>query len=334
MYQNPEMQDAARQPRPARDLFEEFKMRERLPEGEPLVFEGVGGKDVYNITAPFTVGDRSYIAGRVEARESQNVKCDSETQFFEEKNGTWVPAHEAPTFRLEDPFVTRVWNELVFGGVETFPHPDARYSGGLGFRTVFYRGDTLQSLRLFTQGPGMMKDIRLIQLRNGEVAVFTRPQGPWVADAGRGKIGFTKLQNLDVLNAERILNAKIIEGQFMDHEWGGVNELHLLENRLIGALGHIAYADDGSRRHYYEGTKHYYAMAFVFDPDTSTQSPFRIIASRENFPEGPAKRSLELDDVIFPGGMIRNQDDNFATLYTGVSDAQAGRIIIPYPFSK
>src|SRR3989344_4151395 len=324
MYQNMEsrMKDAARHACATRELLEEFKTRERLSEGEFLIFEDVGGKDVYNIAAPFTVNGCSYIAGRVESRRAES---DSEVRFFEEKKGAWVVVHKAPVFRLEDPFVTRVGNELVFGGVETFPCSDAIYSGRLGYRTVFYRGDSLQSLQLFAQGPDIMKNIRLIQLRNGEIAVFTRPQSPWVEDAGRGKIGFMKLPNLDALHTERILNAKIIDGQFIDNEWGGVNELRLLKNNRIGALGHIAYMDDESR-------KHYYAMAFAFDCDTSTQSPFCIIASRENFPEGPAKRSPELDDVIFPGGIIRNRNDRFATIFTGVSDARAGRITIPYPF--
>ena len=320
---------ARSRPSVARELLEEFKIRERFPEGEFLSFDGVGDKDVYNITAPFMVGDRSYIAGRVESRLA---KGNSEAQFFEEKNGIWVPVHEAPVLRLEDPFVTKVGNELVFGGVETFPYPDANYSDGLGYRTVFYRGDTIQSLRLFAQGPDFMKDIRLAELRNGEVVVSTRPQEPWVEGAGRGKIGFTKLPNLDALNAERILNAKIIEGQFLDQEWGGANELHLLENDRIGVLGHIAYADEEGGKHYYECTKHYYAMAFEVDPDTSISSPFRIIASRENFPKDPAKRSPKLDDVIFPGGVILNRGGHSATLYAGLSDAKAGRITIPYPF--
>ena len=246
-------------------------------------------------------------------------------QFFEEKGGVWVTAPGTPVFRLQDPFVTKVGGELAFGGVETFPHPDTRYSGGIGYRTVFYRGETLQSLRLFARGPDLMKDIRLIQLRNSEIAVFTRPQGPWVADAERGKIGFTKLPSLGALDAEQISNAKIIEGQFLNHEWGGANELHLLDENTIGVLGHIAYIDDANK-------KHYYAMAFTFDPDTGTPSPLRIIASRGNFPEGPAKLSPELDDVIFPGGIIRNRNDHSATLYAGVSDAQAGRITIPDPF--
>src|SRR3989338_11117758 len=95
MYQNPEsqMQDVARQPRPGRELFEEFQTRERLQQGEFLAFEGVGGKDVYNITAPFTVDGRSYIAGRVEPRRDEG---DSEVQFFKEEKGVWVPAAEAP----------------------------------------------------------------------------------------------------------------------------------------------------------------------------------------------------------------------------------------------
>jgi hypothetical protein len=307
-------------PRLARELFEEFKGRERLERGEFISFGGVGDKDVYNITAPFTINGRTYIAGRVESRQEQGK---SEVRFFEERNGFWR-AVSAPIFQLEDPFVTKIGEEIIFGGVETFSYPDAHNSSYLGYRTVFYRGHSIQSLQIFACGPDFMKDIRLIQLKSKEIAVFTRPQEPWIKGAGRGKIAFIKIPNLEALKPELLLEAKIIEGQFQDQEWGGANELHLLKGERIGVLGHIAYMDS-------ENKKHYYAMAFTFDTSKNKPSPLRIIASRENFPEGPSKRSPELDDILFPGGLLR-QPNGITTLYCGLSDARAGRINIPDPF--
>ncbi|MDP2913511.1 MAG: DUF1861 family protein, partial [Candidatus Omnitrophota bacterium] len=256
------------QPKSAWELFEAFGQHKRLPMGELLAFESVGDKDVYNITAPFGVNGRTYIAGRVDSRKTER---DSRVRFFEEKDGAWVATQDTPTLTLQDPFVAKIGKDLVFGGVETFPHPEPHYAGGLGYRTIFYCGESLQTLTRFATGPDLMKDIRLIQLPGGEVAVFTRPQG---AIGGRGAIGFMKLPNLGALATTNLLEAKLIKEQFRDDEWGGANELHLLEDNRIGVLCHLAYNDAGG--------KHYYAMAFIFDPETEIASPLTIIATRKN----------------------------------------------------
>ena len=77
------------------------------------------------------------IAGRVEARDTE----ESAVYFFVAKDGIWSPHPSAPVFRLQDPFVTRIGDEIIFGGVETFPHPSV--PGALGWRTNLYRGTTL-----------------------------------------------------------------------------------------------------------------------------------------------------------------------------------------------
>lgn len=300
-----------KQPKSAQELSEAFEKREQLPAGELLAFEGVGDKDVYNITAPFVIDGKTYIAGRVESRGTER---DSQTRFFEERNDMWIPAPRTPTFDLQDPFVTKVGQELIFGGVKITGFE--KYPQELDYRTEFFRGEHLQALTKFAEGPPRMKDIRLLTLPSGKIAVLTRP---------RGAIGFATLPNLDALATANLLKANIIKGQFCDNEWGGPNELYLLEDGTrIGVLGHIAHADTG-------GKKHYYAMTFVFDPQTETASPLRIIATRKNFPLTPSKRSPELDDVIFPGGLVRHSDKT-ATLYVGLSDTAAGRITIPDPF--
>ncbi|MDP3948044.1 MAG: DUF1861 family protein [bacterium] len=310
------IEDMKNPPKSARELFEAFEERARLPAGELLAFEDVGGKDVYNITAPFVVDGKTYIVGRTESRDTE---LGSQVRFFEERNGAWTPAPGTPTFDLQDPFVTKVGRELILGGTKITG--SEKYPERLDHRAEFFRGEHLRALTKFAEGPLLMKGIRLIRLPNGEVAVFTRPQG---AIGGRGTIGFMKLPNLEALATINLLEAKLIQGQFRDDEWGGTNELHLLEDNRIGILGHIGYAD-------VEGRKHYYAMAFAFDPETEIASPLTIIAARKNFPASPAKRSPELDDVVYAGGLVRH-DDGTATLYASLSDTSAGRITILDPF--
>lgn len=303
------------QPKSAKELLAEFEESEDLPSGKLIEFGGFNGKDIYNITAPFVIGDKKIIAGRVESRETEH---DSKTCFFEEQGGVWIPAPHTPTFDIQDPFVTKIGQELIFGGVKLIELEENQQ--GFYYRTEFFRGENLETLTPFAEGPPNMKDIRVLSLPSGEIAVFTRPQG---TIGGRGKIGFMIVPGLEVLATTDFLKANIIEGQFRDDEWGGANELYLLKDGRIGVSCHIGYLDN-------ENMKHYYATAFIFDPQTETASPLRVIATRNNFPPTPAKRP-ELDDIVFPSSLVRHEDGT-ATLYAGLSDTAAGLMTIPDPF--
>ena len=310
------------------ELVREFEQKEQLPTGAILKFKEVRKKDVYNITPPFEVCGARYLAGRVESRKShwRQAEYDTQAMFFMEKAGVWMPAKKMPLFKLEDPFVTKIKDEIVLGGVEIFNDPEENERR---FRTVFYRGKSLTELKQFAEGPKGMKDIRLACLPSGEIGLFTRPEWKLMDENGREtyakKIRFTVLDSLAKLNAERIANTRVIEGLFVSGEWGGVNEARLLGEKLIGVIGHIAYRDP-------EEQPHYYAMAFTFDFKKHKANPITIIAARKNFPPAEAKRP-ELRDVIFPGGIIRNPDGTM-TLYAGIGDAAAGKIVIPNPFDK
>jgi hypothetical protein len=296
-------------------LLEQYRRSGDKPfQAEKLTFAGIGGKDVYNITAPFQDNGETVVAGRVESRDSEQ----SEIVFFvRSPSGEWVPKSGAPVLSLQDPFHTRINGELILGGVETFPHPERE---GLGWRTVFYRGADLGGLRRFFDGPDYMKDLRLVQLKDGRIGVFTRPQG---VKGGRGKIGYTTAAALEDLTHELVAEAPLLEGLFLDEEWGGCNEIHVLSNGLLGVLGHIARFDEQRNRHYYP-------MVFVFDPENREFTDMRIIAERSDFADGPAKRP-DLVDVVFSGGLIRKADGT-ADLYAGVSDAEAHKITISDPF--
>jgi hypothetical protein len=172
----------------------------------------------------------------------------------------------------------------------------------------------------FAIGPVGMKDIRLICCVDKKIAVFTRPQG---GKAGLGKIGFILIDNLDELEPA-IPKAKIIENQFHEDEWGGANELFLLKNGLIGVLGHIAHFDDE--------IKHYYAMAFVYDPKTHWHSHMEILTTADEFPPIEPKTEA-MGKIIFSGGLHRSGDGS-ADLYVGIGDVKSGKIRIKDPFIR
>jgi Protein of unknown function (DUF1861) len=298
------------------ELVEIYLEKDQPVNPEKLTFTGVGDRDVYNITAPFEDEGELVIAGRVEARDTEH----SEVYFFVNRDGVWTPREGAPVFELQDPFVTRIGGELVLGGVEIFPHPTNE--GALGWRTVFYKGSSIENLKLLFKGPDGMKDLRLAELKDGSIAVLTRPQGE---KGGRGKIGFARISSLEELTLDVIEEAPLLEGQFAEGEWGGANELHILNKGHIGVLGHIASFDE-------EGNRHYYPMVFSLNPETGEHTEIQLIAIRDDFLAGASKRP-DLVDVVFSGGLVRKEDGT-AEFYAGISDAEAHRILIQDPFNQ
>ncbi|MFC5704200.1 DUF1861 family protein [Cohnella faecalis] len=298
-------------------LLERFRKEQPNSRGTKLIFSGVGARDVYNITAPFMDDGEPVIAGRVEDRSKE----ESEVIFFVNRNGEWVPRNGAPVFALQDPFVAFVHGEIVFGGVEVyFDGNDPHYV--TSWRTVFYRGTRIGSLEPFAKGPLTMKDIRLIELENGKIGIFTRPM---FVEGARAMIGYAEIDDLSELAEEAIDRADLMRQMFLPDEWGGANEAHLLSNGKIGVLGHIACMEHNNIRHYYP-------MTFAYDPADRSYTAVKLIAARDMFLDGPAKRP-DLKDVLFSGGLVRNKDGS-ASLYTGVSDAEAHVIVIPDPFEE
>jgi len=278
---------------------------------------------VYNPSEPIEVG-ASYrlLPVRVEPKESEF----SQVVFFEKNGSVWEPALGLPRFDLQDPFyIENIDGEHIFGGVKV--HPDPKDPTVLCYKTVFWRFKNNLSELLdkdgnaiepFAVGPEKMKGIRLVQIAPKRIGVFSRPQG---GEAGRGKIAYTEIDSLDKLRPETILNSEIIEGFFQENEWGGVNDLHLLKNGLIGAVGHIAEEINGK--------KNYYGMSFIFDPDTRSFSNLKIIATAFDCPPVQVKKP-DLGSILYPGGLKTEEEGIF--LYAGVGDTKAVRLKIKNPF--
>jgi hypothetical protein len=312
-------------PVPLKQQHAEFQNHRPQTMGEILNFAGVGDSgevavDVYNPSIPFTLDGMTIIAGRVEKRTDER----SRVIFFAEAetDGVWLPIEGAPVLNLQDPFVTFAGDELIFGGVYVeWEEGRAKWS------TDFYRGTSIYNLRKFASGPAQMKDVRLLQLSDKRIAIFSRPQGEIMAERFGciAKIGFTTVDGLDAVTADAIENAPLLFDHFLPDEWGGCNQLFQLKNGLIGAIGHKSWGEMIDGVHFL----HYYSMAFAIDPRTRKMTHTKVIASRDCFPEGLTK-APRVQDVTFTAGIIRHTDGT-ATLYTGLNDCQIGKLEIVDP---
>ncbi|MGV8979869.1 DUF1861 family protein [Clostridium sp.] len=294
-------------------LNEYIKSKAKIYDVEKMNFIKVGENDIYNISAPFMDNGKLIIAGRVEARDSE---C-STVYFFQKGDTNWIPIEGYPKFQLQDPFFIKINKEILIGGVEVFKNSEAE--GTLTWRTIFYRGKDITSLKRFFVGPDGMKDLRLVKLSDDRIGILTRPQGE---KGGRGKIGFTIVSTLEDLSINIIEEAPLVQNLFNEDEWGGANEARVLNETTLGILGHVACFDD-------KGNRHYYSMTFKLDINSLEIKQQKLIAIRNDFKKGEAKRP-DLEDVVFSGGLVIDGDK--ATLYAGISDAQAQYIVIDNPF--
>lgn len=280
----------------------------RLDGATRLVFEGVGERDVYNVSVPFEApglpGSR-VLAGRVETRDSEQ----STVVFFTEEEGVWQPVPGAARLDLQDPFVFAVRGTRYLGGVEIQVPDVGDLVGEIRYRTIVLRCDDLTELVPVFDGPWGMKDLRFGELPDGRVAVVTRPQGG--AD-GRGRIGVTVVDAVESLTVADIERAPRLEGLFLPEEWGGVNQVDVLDDGRLDVLAHIARFDD-------QGGRHYYPITFEIDPVALSWTAPQMLFERGDLPDGESKRP-DLRDVVFPGG--RERRDGRTSVICGVGDAE------------
>jgi len=301
----------------------ELEKEQKVYESNILTFHGVEGFDVYNCSIPFCWEGKEYIYGRVEKREEW---ARSWVRLFE-KTGkddyTLVTDHMI--YQLEDPYISIIHGEMVLGGT----HVRKRSAKIDTYYGYFYRGTDLNDLTYFTTGPDYMKDIRLIELANGKIGVFSRPRNEEIKKKyGTGAmIGFAVIDTLDELTDEVILSARPIEGIFDKDEWGGCNQAYLLVDGTIGIIGHQCYTQPVEVG---EPLAVYMNISLEFDPVTFKVKNRKIIGSRSCYPEGPAKVP-NLIDCTFTSGIVLREDGR-VDLYGGIGDTMEGRIVIDYPF--
>lgn len=292
-------------------LLADFRRRQQMGSGSLVALHGLDGLDGYNPSAPIRDGTSTYVLVRVEPR---NVSFSSwSVPFRQVSPSEWEVTLDLPMLRLEDPFVSVIHGELVVGGVRII----SRLRDTCMWETVFFRGRHLSDLQEFARSPLAMKDVRLIELENGRVGVFTRP---WGDRENSRHIGYTELNSLDDLNHTALAHAPVLPTQPVQGQWWGANAVYALPNGTLGVLAHMAYVVEHQR--------HYYAVTFVFDRFRReiVEGP-AILAERACFPVYDA-RDPSLEDVIFPAWIDRDA----GLLYAGLSDAAIGVLPVRDPF--
>jgi hypothetical protein len=303
---------------------EQFEKTKKIHERAKLTFHGVDGYDVYNCSIPFEWKGVTYIYGRVERRSEW---ARSLVRLFKRTGkDTYTLVPNSMPYQLEDPYVTKIGKELILGGTHV------RYkSGGVDtYYGYFYRGTNLNDMYYFTTGPDYMKDIRLVQMADGRIGVFSRPRNKEIMKrfGCESQIGFAIIDDLKGLTADVVEQAPYIPGLFAKGEWGGCNQAYLLKNGMIGVIGHKSYNDprpDGN-------ISVYLNIAFVFDPAKHKALDAKIIATRPCYPKGPGKKP-NLIDCAFTSGIVMRKDGK-VDLYSGIGDTEEGRVVIDYPFAN
>lgn len=292
------------------ELFAEYKGENSVRSVEILELdEGYAHLTAYNPT-PL---NEEYVLARVEPIDKE---YPSEVMFCKEKGGKLYPQENMPVLKnFQDPFTTKVEGKPIIGCVEvTSLNSDKNY------KTVFLDGENLEKI---AEGPQGMKCLRVFDLPNGEIGVFTRPQG---GGFGKGKIGYTTVDSLKELEKKNLLEAELVEGIIPENCWGGVNAVYCFDDEL-GVLGHIATSQVEKGIDY----KTYYAMAFKFDFNKEEPYDFKIILDRKSLPKTKMKRE-GLGNIVYPGG-LRDIKEDYSTLYAGISDAATGKISMKNPFN-
>lgn len=301
----------------------QFEKTKRIYESAKLTFHGVEGFDVYNASIPFEWHGKKYIFGRIERRSEW---ARSWVRLFENTGkDSWTLVPDSMIYQLEDPYISVIDDTLVLGGT----HVRYKQSAIDTYYGYFYKGTDINDLYYFTTGPDYMKDIRLVKCGTKGIGVFSRPRSEEIRKkyGSESVIGFTIIDNLNDLKADIIENAPVVHDLFEKDEWGGCNQCYYLDSGLIGVIGHKCYKSTDSNG---EDILTYMNISFVLDPVSHDAKDVKIIGTRSCYPDGPAKKP-SLVDCAFTSGIVMREDGK-ADLYSGIGDAEVGRIVIDYPF--
>lgn len=300
-------------------LYEHFKANLWIKDAKIENFEAPNGEDCYNPSIPFTWNGKEYILCRTQQREGMY----SMVYFFEKENDVWRVVKNAPSFKMEDPAFAFIHGKLIISGV------NVHFGDGVNtfteWKTDFYVATNFDDIQYLTSGPAHMKDIRLVELPNGKIGIFTRPLGEDAPGDRLAKVGFTVVDEITDINADIITKAPLFNDFFIEEEWGGCNYAEPLKNGLIGVIGHKSYRSE-------DGLLHYYGTAFALNYETREVTDMKVIISRDCFPYC-VPREPRLSDITFTAGVVRNGDGT-AVVYTGLSDSAVGSAVIKDPFEE
>lgn len=299
-------------------IVSKMNQRSPQPQGRILPVELPEGLSPHNPSLPIKFGGEMVMAIRGEkpgeVAKSKTFLCHPES------DGVFRPIKGSKVFDMfEDPSFAFIDGGWVLTGVwVTNTNP-------LEFHQPFLRMHEVDEFEEIGQGPPQMKNIEIGQeSKTGEVHTVGRPQEQLYRGkllyrgAGRGTLSYVKLPSSDYLCPKIIGQAPMIRGIFQRRGWGGGTNIHILGDGMVGIDVHAA---DEIRKPSYN--RRYIGGATVLDTEILRFTDIVGVATRDHFPEGPAKTGA-LRYVVF--GAVDRRENNRAAYYCGTSDAQVGVI--------
>lgn len=284
--------------------------------GQILSVAGLKPTEIAYNPAVIIQDGQKIIAARVESRDStwhDPDQYDPHIMFYQRAGDSLHLLPRSPVFvRYEDPWATWLTTsvgtrQLLFGAVWV----DYSVSPPV-ITTRIFLAPSVQELDPFSPVVEIrgMKDVRLCQLPDGRLAVFTRPQ---FDDMFFGRIGFIIIDDLADLTSA-VPQAALLKIDMDSSGKIGANEVLYYQNRLQ-VICHVATL--GSAR-----DLHYRAFHFSLDPDSPFTGQIHLspLCCRSDFPTSLPKADY-LEDVVFPGGIGSPQEQEF---YCGLSDSSLG----------
>lgn len=280
-----------------------------LVVGETALLKFIGVADdavVYN-PSPVLCGGNMYLAANIEERIGPVTFI-----FKKEGKSSWKLIKDS-LLPISDPFFVKTSRGLILGGVEDIPGEI-----GSSYRTVFYKQkkeDDFSSFVKISGGIAGMRDIGLVELPDGNMAVFTRHIG---GKFGYGLLGYVEYENFYSISNDALREALPLDIDKEKDEWFGVSQAKVLPDSFLGVLGYRASGDG------------YEVIVFIYDFVNCRTSPYRVIVSPEDFPGVKPRR---FPNVIIPGGWIDNEDGTM-DVYVGIGDSCAGVKKIQNPLPR
>lgn len=316
----------------------------KKPKGRLLTIIGIRPDEIgYNPAVIPQRGINQIATGQpIIAVRIENVKSswlDPDTyhpriMFFKRSGNCLHPLTNTPIFyQYEDPWATWIKSgdkvpQLLFGAVK-FDSKNHLVSTHL-FIAENVRGLNKTNPVAIIKG---MRDIRVTQIKNGQLAVFTRPtQG----QAHPGRIGFTLINTVEEIETA-VTKAPLLKFNLNIHTKIGANEAWTqtitnssgIIQESIHVFCHLGTTDPTRQNdrlvHDFEHDPiHYSGYEFNLDPQNPFAKPLtlRKIADRRDFPKNTLlSKNILYKDVIFPGG---TGGSDFSEYYAGVEDARVG----------
>lgn len=299
------------------------------------------GEVIYNPAViiqrnPDTIASGAHIiAARIEQSDSSWLTpklYNPQIRFFTKQDTFLVPVPNVPVFNgFEDPWATWLRGsngrlQLLFGAVKV----DFSVKEPIITTELFLAASVkdLDESNPIAQIRGY-KDIRVAQLHNGNIAVFTRPTK---GEAYPGRIGFTVIHTIEEIE-QSIDTARLLPFTVDKNARIGANEVYevLTDKSTLHVFCHIATTDplmvNGKEVFDFDrGIIHYAGYTFDLDSDHPYDERITLkkVADRSDFPANKGlNKGDRYKDVVFPGGTGGPDESLY---FAGVEDARIGII--------